>query len=125
MRIRGLFGYPLTVVLPLVIASLLTLFEPAPLPRIREIVFDSYQRWHATHSDPDSPVRIVAIDEKSLSAIGQWPWPRDVVAQLTQKLTDAGAAAIAFDFIFGEPDQSSPNLLVNKLPTSQEREPLS
>jgi adenylate cyclase len=123
-RIRGLFGYPLTVVLPVVIASLLTLFEPAPLPRIREIVFDSYQRWHATHSDPDSPVRIVAIDEKSLSAIGQWPWPRDVVAQLTQKLTDAGAAAIAFDFIFGEPDQSSPNLLVNKLPTSQEREAL-
>ncbi|MDQ0393020.1 CHASE2 domain-containing protein [Labrys monachus] len=109
------------MVLPLVAAALLTMFEPAPLPRLREIVFDSYQRWNAKPRDPDSPVRIVAIDEKSLAAVGQWPWPRDTIAKLTQKLTEAGAAAIAFDIVFGEPDQSSPDLLVRKLPTSEER----
>src|ERR1700761_9503245 len=110
MQMRGSLGYPLTVALPLVAAALIALFEPAPLPRLREIVFDTYQRWHAQPHDPDSPVRIVAIDEKSLAAVGQWPWPRDVIAKLTRKLTEAGAAAIAFDIVFSEPDQSSPDL---------------
>ncbi len=124
MRLKRFFGYPLVVALPLLIATLLTLFEPAPVPRLREIVFDTYQRWHTKPWDPDSPVRIVAIDEKSLAEVGQFPWPRDIIAKLTQKLADAGAAAIAFDVLFGEPDQTSPGLLVNKLPTSEERQAL-
>ncbi|GLS19096.1 guanylate cyclase [Labrys miyagiensis] len=124
MRLKRFLGYPLIVAVPLLIASLLTLFSPYPLPRLSEIVFDSYQRWHAQRRDPDSPVRIVAVDEKSLAEVGQWPWPRDTIAKLTQKLTDAGAAAIAFDIAFGEPDQNSPNRLVKRLPTSEERNAL-
>lgn len=124
MRLKRFLGYPLVVALPLLIASLLTLFQPAPLPRLRDIVFDTYQRWHAKPRDPDTPVRIVVFDEKSVAKVGQFPWPRDIFAKLTQKLTDAGAAAIAFDVIFSEPDQNSPNLLVNKLPTSEERNAL-
>ncbi|CAM5766812.1 guanylate cyclase [Labrys miyagiensis] len=124
MRLKRFLGYPLVVALPLLIASLLTLFSPYPLPRLSEIVFDGYQRLHAQRHDPDSPVRIVVIDEKSLAKIGQFPWSRDIIATLTQKLTDAGAAAIAFDIVFSEPDQNSPDQLINRLPTSEERNAL-
>src|SRR5690349_160911 len=54
------------------------------------------------------PVVIVDIDEKSLKAYGQWPWPRTLVADLVNKLTDLGAAAIGFDVLFSEPDRTSP-----------------
>ena len=52
---------------------------------------------------------IVDIDENSLSAFGQWPWPRTILADLLTRLYEWQAAAIAFDVIFPEPDRSSLN----------------
>jgi EAL domain-containing protein (putative c-di-GMP-specific phosphodiesterase class I)/CHASE2 domain-containing sensor protein len=43
---------------------------------------------------------IVAIDERSLREVGRWPWPRRYHAQLTEKLTAAGANRIFFDVLF-------------------------
>ncbi|MBI1735262.1 MAG: adenylate/guanylate cyclase domain-containing protein [Candidatus Rokubacteria bacterium] len=51
-------------------------------------------------------IAIVAIDEASLRAIGRWPWPRRVIADLVERLDAAGAAAIGVDIIFNEPEQS-------------------
>ena len=65
------------------------------------------------------PVRIVDIDEKSLSTIGQWPWPRTVVGDLLLDLTSKGAAVIAFDVLFAEPDRTSLEQLVKQLPKEQ------
>jgi CHASE2 domain-containing sensor protein/signal transduction histidine kinase len=50
----------------------------------------------------DQNTVIIAIDEKSLNGIGQWPWRRGVHAQLIDKLTEYNAALIAFDIIFSE-----------------------
>jgi CHASE2 domain-containing sensor protein len=50
-------------------------------------------------------VSIVAVDEKSIAEIGQWPWRRDVVAQLVNRLRELGARVIAFDIILSEPDR--------------------
>jgi CHASE2 domain-containing sensor protein len=50
-------------------------------------------------------VSIVAVDEKSIAEIGQWPWRRDVLAQLVERLRDLGARVIAFDIILSEPDR--------------------
>ena len=44
-----------------------------------------------------------------MSAYGQWPWPRTILADLLTRLYELQAAAIAFDVIFPEPDRSSPN----------------
>ncbi len=63
-----------------------------------------------------APVRIVAIDERSLGEIGQWPWPRSRLAELTDKLVRLGAAAIAFDVIFAEPDRTSLDTVVKAMP---------
>jgi len=43
---------------------------------------------------------LVKIDEEALAQVGRWPWPRRYHAQLTNALTDAGAARILFDVGF-------------------------
>ena len=54
---------------------------------------------------PDSRIVIVDVDERSLSAIGQWPWRRDLIGSLVGRLRDLGASAIALDIIFAESDR--------------------
>ena len=60
------------------------------------------------------PVKIVDIDDASLARIGQWPWPRTQLAELLERLTQAGAAAIAFDMVFAERDRSSPEQVLKQ-----------
>jgi len=56
----------------------------------------------------DELIVIADIDEKSLKEIGRWPWPRERMAQLTSNLFQQyGVAAVGFDILFAEPDQSS------------------
>ena len=79
------------------------------------IAFDVHQRIAPRESPPDAPVLIVDIDELSLKKLGQWPWPRTVMAQLVDKLHQAGAVVIAFDVLFSEPDRTSPQMLTSLL----------
>lgn len=53
-------------------------------------------------------VIIVDIDEKSLSEYGQWPWPRNLVAQLAEKILSAKPAVLGFDLMFAEKDRCTP-----------------
>ncbi len=53
---------------------------------------------------PDGEIVIAAIDEKSLAAMGRWPWSRGVIANLVRKLDELGARVIAFDVFFAEPE---------------------
>ena len=52
--------------------------------------------WHKASSD----IVLVKIDNQSLRKIGRWPWPRRYHAQLTDRLTEAGAKRIFFDISF-------------------------
>jgi len=63
-----------------------------------------------------SQVVIIDIDDKSLEKYGQWPWQRDLFADLLYKLTDVGAGIIALDIVFSEEDRSSPHRLATKYP---------
>ena len=45
-------------------------------------------------------VVVVAIDPPSIQAIGVWPWPRRLHAELIDKLVAAGTGGIAFDIDF-------------------------
>ncbi|MCZ8185585.1 MAG: adenylate/guanylate cyclase domain-containing protein [Beijerinckiaceae bacterium] len=89
--------------------------DPLPLERLRHAVFD---RYLAAKPRPvgDLPVVIVDIDDRSLQAIGQWPWSRGVLARLVDRLQEAGAATIGFDIMFPEPDRLSPARLSRTLP---------
>ena len=106
-----------------VVASLVILFaalvlrvaDPPGVARLRDFAFDTFQRLQPRAYDPQWSVRIVDIDDASLAAYGQWPWPRDRVARLVDKLTELGAAVIAFDVLFAEPDASSWHRRVREL----------
>ncbi|MDB5819534.1 MAG: adenylate/guanylate cyclase protein [Rhizobacter sp.] len=87
--------------------ALVLLADPVPLQVLRNAGFDQYQRWKPREAS-DAPVRIVDIDDESLRRLGQWPWPRTQVAELTRRLQAAGASAIVFDMVFAEPDRTSP-----------------
>jgi adenylate cyclase len=90
-----------------VILALLHVWQPPQLSTLGNLVFDSYQRlWPRPYED--AGVKVVDIDDETIRRLGQWPWPRTDTARLTQALTDAGAAAIAFDVVFSEPDRTSP-----------------
>jgi adenylate cyclase len=109
---RGLIY--LLPLLGLAIALAARFAAPDLLDRLMLISFDTYQRI-APREPGDIPIRIVDIDEDSLKDYGQWPWPRSLDAQLVDKLREAGAAAIAFDIVFAEPDRTSPKMLLAQL----------
>jgi adenylate cyclase len=106
----------------LVLAAMLALraWDPVLLQQLRWLAFDTYQRFQPRIYDPAMPVRIVDIDDESLARIGQWPWPRPYVADLLERLAGAGAAAIAFDMVFAEPDRSSPEQAFKLWPATLE-----
>lgn len=85
--------------------------DPPLLRLVREATFDLYQR-SSPRIFENMPVRVVDIDEASLRHFGQWPWPRDRLAALVDKLSEMGASAIAFDVLFAEPDRLSPRSVV-------------
>lgn len=64
------------------------------------LAYDALMRARPTTA---SDIVIVAIDEASLAAIGRWPWPRTVHAQLIDRLAAARPAAIGYDVLFVEP----------------------
>ncbi|MBN66607.1 MAG: adenylate/guanylate cyclase domain-containing protein, partial [Rickettsiales bacterium] len=73
-------------------------------------VFDTYQQYFPRDYKPMG-VRIIDIDDESLHKLGQWPWPRPLLGRLVQRLQTMGAAVIAFDIVFAEPDRTSPGEL--------------
>ncbi len=85
LRRGGLYLLPLAVLL---IAISARIVAPDLLDRLSLIAFDLYQR--ALPRVPgNSPIRIVDIDDQSLAKIGQWPWPRTIVARLVERLATA------------------------------------
>jgi adenylate cyclase len=79
------------------------------------VAFDVYQRISPREEPEGAPVLIVDIDEPSLKQVGQWPWPRTTIAQMVDRLREAGAAVVAFDVLFSEPDRTSPEMLISLL----------
>jgi adenylate cyclase len=99
--------------------------RPLVFDDLSNFVFDSWQRIEPRTFERDGPVRIVAIDEVSLAQLGQWPWPRTRLAEATRTLAELGAAAIAFDIIFNEPDRASAESIIAALSPGALREGLS
>jgi adenylate cyclase len=87
----------------------LRLLDPRPIEEVRLRTFDLFQVLRP-RQQTIWPVVIVDIDEASLKQIGQWPWPRTVVADLVNRITQLGAVAIGFDIVFAEPDRMSPSV---------------
>ena len=65
--------------------------------------FDLLQQTDEFRTSQD--IGIVAIDEAAIEKYGQWPWKRDVIADIIWKLREAGAGIIVIPILFSEPDR--------------------
>ncbi|PYO26877.1 MAG: hypothetical protein DMD86_18950 [Candidatus Rokuibacteriota bacterium] len=90
-----------------VIALTFALFFWAPgfLKTVETKLYDLHFTIRGVRS-PGDQVVVAAIDEKSLAAIGRWPWPRSVLARLVRILSEGGAKVIALDILLSEPEVS-------------------
>lgn len=97
--------------LVLLAAIALRVSDPEPVAQLRLMAFDAFQRASPRVPDPAKAVTIVDIDEASLERFGQWPWPRSRLAEIVDRIKDAGARTLALDIILSEPDRLSPDAL--------------
>jgi adenylate cyclase len=118
-RLASALAAPLAGVAVLAAAIVLLVGVPGIKDRFLDFSYDTLQRLDPRVYSP-APVRIVDIDEESLARLGQWPWPRTRVAKLVERLREQGAASIAFDIVFSEPDRTSPQRVADNWPDSPE-----
>jgi adenylate cyclase len=116
-RVARWFGRGRLVALALLaLLALAKLNEPALLRGLEMRGFDLLSQLFPREAPAESPIAIVDIDDDSLASLGQWPWPRTLIADLVDRLAQAGVAAVGFDVLFAEPDRLSPALIADRLP---------
>jgi HD-GYP domain-containing protein (c-di-GMP phosphodiesterase class II) len=95
----------ISALLPVVVVAVLSVYRPAFLAGAERVTSDALLRL-ARPRPPDGRVAIVDIDERSLSAIGQWPWRRDVLGALVSRVRSLGASAVAVDVLLSEAERT-------------------
>lgn len=99
---------------------LLRLLDLNFFANVRQASFDYYQDFFPI-SYEESPVVIVAIDEKSLEKYGQFPWPRTYLASLVDKIGKAGAIIISIDILLPEEDRTSLDKIAKQYQLDKEK----
>jgi len=95
------------VAVPLLVAlAVLILLAPRFTERAQSAWFDAYQVV-SPRRVVSMPATIVEVDQKSLAALGQWPWPRPVLAQLIREINRHRPAAIGIDILMPEAEGRS------------------
>lgn len=91
----------LILLFSIVLVAAVTWFAPSLHETLLNVLF----RLRGSLAAP-ADIVIVAIDDRSLQRIGQWPWPRSVMAAALDKLTQANPSGIGLDVIYAEPSTS-------------------
>ncbi|MDO8348230.1 MAG: CHASE2 domain-containing protein, partial [Rugosibacter sp.] len=89
------------MLLALLLAWLPALLAPQGISVTEGAVGDAFWRFGASTA-PERRVVVVDIDERSLAQVGPWPWPRQTMAQISQRLAEAGALVQAYDIAFAD-----------------------
>src|SRR5882724_3089075 len=112
----GWAGRPWLSIAVLVLLVALRIVDPSTMERLRLAYFD-FQQSAWPHVLQDRRVVIVDIDQASLTAVGQWPWPRSTVARLTSGIAAMEPAVLGFDVLLPLPDRLSPQEILRSLPS--------
>lgn len=75
--------------------------------RLRETGFATLARYFPRQPPKDQPVMVVDIDRATLAIMGPWPWPRERLAHLVEKIAAARPAVLGLDILLGEPGEES------------------
>jgi adenylate cyclase len=97
---------PICGIICTALITFLYLYKPTYLHFLDYKFYDILLWSSGTDTTPKTSV-IVDLDDKSLAEFGQWPWPRYRIALLLSRLKELGAASIALDMIFADPDRTS------------------
>lgn len=76
--------------------------------RADNLIYDALMRLEARPPNPD--IVIVAIDNRSLQALGRWPLPRKIQAEALEQLARRHPKATAYDVLLTEPGEGDPAL---------------
>ncbi len=103
--------------MPAIVAALIAgaLLGLIGFDRYSRPLFDLWQRA-APRSLEKTDVRIVWIDDASIKTIGPWPWPRYIMARLTETLVQSEPKVIGYDIIFPDPDRNTPEAFASLYP---------
>lgn len=101
-------GVALLAVLAALIGS-----QPRWNARLQSSGFDTYQILKPRQI-VSTPATVVEIDERSIARLGQWPWPRTVMAELITGINRARPLAIGVDILMPEPDRLSPERVLEQ-----------
>jgi CHASE2 domain-containing sensor protein/tRNA A-37 threonylcarbamoyl transferase component Bud32 len=69
----------------------------------------------SSNRQPSDRIAVIAIDDNSIANIGRWPWPRDVHAELIDKLAGAKAKTIVYTTFFFEPQTDRGLAFIRKI----------
>ena len=97
---RALIEWLLVAMVTSLVTGWLALSSAADRPNY--IVYDALSRLDDRPAD--ETIVIIAIDDRSLQALGRWPWPRTTHAELIDRLSQAQPRAVAYDVLFTEAD---------------------
>jgi len=77
----------------------------------------SFYDWGVRSTDrlPSDKISVIAIDDESIENIGRWPWPRDLHAELIDRLTEGGAKVVGQTVFFLEPQVDPGTLYIREL----------
>ncbi len=83
-----------------------------PIETMEMKLYDLRARMRA-NGQVGQDIVIAAIDENSIDTIGRWPWPRSVMADALDIISEAGAKVIGLNVLYTEPE-TNPGLAVLK-----------
>ncbi|HPK53036.1 MAG TPA: CHASE2 domain-containing protein [Smithellaceae bacterium] len=106
---------PLKITLFVIVLALVLFFFDFPFLRFMELKTLDLRIASRGALPTGGETVIAVIDEKSLTELGRWPWPRTTVARLIDKLKASGAKAVGFDIVFSEPDDNSSIKTISEL----------
>ncbi len=103
---------PLAILIGMIpLANPLNIFDD-----LRLFAFDTLQQISPRDPIEDDPILIIDIDDESLSNLGQWPWPRDLLSKLVEN-TEL-ALTTSFDIVFSERDRTGSDVLTEQYSTN-------
>ena len=113
IKLKISFRFVVTIIsiIMAILLGLTRISDPEFIQVLRLKYFDQLQINYPRVTDGQTYSVIVDIDEKSLREVGQWPWPRTVLADLFNKSREAGMLVLGLDVLFAEKDRTSPELI--------------
>ncbi|HFE48778.1 MAG TPA: diguanylate cyclase [Chromatiaceae bacterium] len=106
MNIRSFLDRRFLIVLAICLAAAAVAGQSRWLRHLDDLMLDGFSNIAPMPIDDD--LLIVSIDQRSIDALGRWPWPRALQARLLDSLTDYATRLVVYDIMLSEKDHEHP-----------------